>query len=259
MRIQGKTREYRGIQGNTGEYRGIQGNTGEYRRKHGNTGEYRGIQGKTREYRGIQENDRRKQGNTGEYMRIQGNTGEYRGIQENDRTKQGNTGEYMRIQGNTGEYMRKQWNTGEYRRIQENTNASAFCSSPFAMNETDSFLAPVALKIYTRPRRMLWSFKSFSKLGTAHIFSRTTHPNLVVACGVVVVLCTRNRKSFYVVGIVVVFAWITWMAIYLTGAISGYISVKESTLRVGGWLTCTCMYKCTQLIHKSLRLNESSL
>ncbi|XP_078376818.1 uncharacterized protein LOC144660122 isoform X2 [Oculina patagonica] len=40
------------------------------------------------------------------------------------------------------------------------------------MNETDSFLAPVALKIYTRPRRMLWSFKPFSKLGTAHIFSR---------------------------------------------------------------------------------------
>ncbi|KAL9983356.1 hypothetical protein ACROYT_G005514 [Oculina patagonica] len=51
----------------------------------------------------------------------------------------------------------------------------------------------------------------------------------------------------------VVFAWITWLAIYLTGAISGYISVKESTLRVGGWPTCTCMYKCTQLIHKSLR------
>ncbi|KAL9972711.1 hypothetical protein ACROYT_G019072 [Oculina patagonica] len=42
----------------------------------------------------------------------------------------------------------------------------------------------------------------------------------------------------------VVFAWITWMAIYLTGAISGNISVKESTLRVnvGGWLTCTVMY-----------------
>ncbi|KAL9987318.1 hypothetical protein ACROYT_G001603 [Oculina patagonica] len=70
-----------------------------------------------------------------------------------------------------------------------------FCSSPFAMNETDSFLAPVALKIYTRPRRMLWLFLPGSP---------------------------------------------GWQSIHLTGAISGYISVKESTLqRLGGRLTCT--------------------
>ncbi|KAL9987317.1 hypothetical protein ACROYT_G001602 [Oculina patagonica] len=64
------------------------------------------------------------------------------------------------------------------------------------VNETDSFLAPVALKIYTRPRRMLWSFKPFSKLGTAHIFSRH-------------IWLSRIRKTF-----LVVFTWITWMTIY---------------------------------------------
>ncbi|KAL9987238.1 hypothetical protein ACROYT_G001511 [Oculina patagonica] len=71
-----------------------------------------------------------------------------------------------------------------------------------AVNETDSFLAPVALKIYTRPQRMLWSFKPFSNLGTAHIFSRLFLPGSP-----------------------------GWQSIHLTGAISGYISVKESTLQ----------------------------
>ncbi|KAL9953268.1 hypothetical protein ACROYT_G040661 [Oculina patagonica] len=82
-------------------------------------------------------------------------------------------------------------------------NDSAFCSSLFAMNEIESFLAPVALEVHTRPLRMLLSFKPFSKIGTAHIFSSL-------------------EQIGYLAGF---FAWITWMAIYihLTGAISGYI------------------------------------
>ncbi|KAL9953266.1 hypothetical protein ACROYT_G040655 [Oculina patagonica] len=52
-------------------------------------------------------------------------------------------------------------------------NDSAFCSSLFAMNEIESILAPVALEIHTTPQKMLLSFKPFSKIGTAHIFSST--------------------------------------------------------------------------------------
>ncbi|KAL9972785.1 hypothetical protein ACROYT_G019156 [Oculina patagonica] len=50
-------------------------------------------------------------------------------------------------------------------------NDSAFCSSLFAKNEIESFLAPVALEIHTRPLRMLLSYyKLFSKLGTAQTY-----------------------------------------------------------------------------------------